>query len=136
MPEINFYDRYPAARDVRVICQYCKDRAILTDSAVVYNGRSYGPIWYCSRCDAFVGCHRNSRKCKPLGTLANRELRAKRRQAHDAFDQFWRSGFGRKRLYKELADWMRIPVQKCHIGMFAVQECDQVIKFCRERKRR
>ncbi len=57
------------------VCPFCNSSVSLVDSAKVY-GRSYGFIYLCDqypKCDARVGCHPGSNK--PLGTLADKELR-------------------------------------------------------------
>lgn len=40
---------------IPTICDYCGGRVILTDSAIVYHGKSYGNIYYCTNCGAYVG---------------------------------------------------------------------------------
>jgi len=77
---------------MKVICPYCGKNAVLTDSAVVYHGRSYGMIWLCRPCWAYVGTHKNSRKHAPLGRIANAELRDWKKKVHAAFDPLWKDG--------------------------------------------
>lgn len=103
------------------VCPYCNRRAKLEDSAIVYQ-RSYGPIWHCAPCAAFVGVHRNSPVYAPLGTLANAELRALRRRTHAAFDPIWQSGTMRRgEAYGWLADRMGLAV--AHVGEFDLEQC-------------
>lgn len=52
-----------------VICNYCGTPADFVDSSVVYHGHSFGMIYLCPRCGAYVGVHKGSDK--PLGRLAN-----------------------------------------------------------------
>lgn len=52
-----------------VICDYCGTPADFVDSSVVYHGHSFGMIYLCPRCGAYVGVHKGSDK--PLGRLAN-----------------------------------------------------------------
>lgn len=61
------------------ICPYCDNESELVDSEVVY-GKSYGMMFLCSPCDAYVGCHKDSPNNRPLGTLANRSLRSLRKR--------------------------------------------------------
>ena len=42
-----------------VDCPRCHCPTMLVDSAVIY-GRSYGPIYLCIICGAYVGCHPGS----------------------------------------------------------------------------
>lgn len=72
----------------RVICPYCHQPARYTDSAPLYRGNSYGMVWLCDPCGAWVGCHGNTDE--PLGRLANKELREWKQKAHAAFDPLWK----------------------------------------------
>jgi len=45
--------------------------------------------YYCKEDDAYVGTHKNSRKS--LGTMANKELRERRKKAHRVLDPLWKS---------------------------------------------
>lgn len=77
-------------------CPYCDDSIQLVERSVV-SGQSEDAqkVWACTsypRCDAYVGCH--PRTSKPVGTLANRELRLMRREAHNSFDWLWRKTDG------------------------------------------
>lgn len=121
-----------------VICPYCNSLARLVDSAAVY-GRSYGMIWDCRPCDACVGCHKNNKDNKPLGRLANKELRTWKMRAHAAFDPMWQRKMqkeqcsktkARRSGYKWLAGELGIEVKNCHIGMFDVDMCRRVVEIC------
>lgn len=121
---------------MKVICPYCDAPAVLVDSAEVYH-RSYGPIYLCRPCRAWVGCHKGT--TKPLGRLANYELRVAKQAAHAAFDRLWKSkmskeGCGKKRArgagYAWLAEQLGIPRAECHIGMFDVDQCERVVTLC------
>ena len=117
-----------------VYCDYCGKAARYVDSDIVY-GRSYGMIWYCPTCRAWVGCHRGTDR--PMGRLANAELRLWKRSAHAAFDPLWRgkSAYTRRAAYAWLAQEMGLPIEEAHIGLFDVDQCKQVIKICEEAKR-
>ena len=115
-----------------VFCPYCGKRAEFVDSAEVYHGRSYGMIYLCRPCDAYVGCH--GRGDTPKGRLANAELRRWKIAAHNAFDPLWRFGpfrGQRNGAYAWLAEQMGLPKEKTHIGMFDVAQCQQVIEICK-----
>jgi hypothetical protein len=89
-------------------------------------------------CQAWVGCHWND-LYQPKGRLANAELRAMKIKAHQAFDPIWANWKGsrsrkRGKAYRMLADKMGITVDKCHIGMFNLDQCRQVIDICRRKK--
>lgn len=120
-----------------VYCPYCGKRAEFVDSAEVYHGRSYGMIYLCRPCDAYVGCHEYGDGDVPKGRLANAELRRWKIAAHNAFDPLWMRGpFKRRRnaAYAWLAEQMGLPKEETHIGMFDVAQCKQVIQICSERR--
>lgn len=134
-----------------MICPYCNAPVELVDSARVYGGISFGFIWCCSRypdCDARVGVHPGTDR--PLGVLANRELRNARMAAHKAFDKIWKSNLytrpfpdgvkrpvtikgARSAAYAWLAQSLAIDPQDCHIGQFDEPTCIRVIQLCTER---
>lgn len=111
------------------VCPFCSSSVSLVDSAKVYR-RSYGFIYLCDRypyCDARVSCHRGSDK--PMGTLANRELRRWRSLAHRQFDPLWKTGIftSRQAAYKWLARAMGLPPALTHVAMFDKKQCQRVI---------
>ena len=78
-----------------VICPYCRKPAkFMESSALIYHGRNYGPVYACMPCGAWVGCHPNT--TRPLGRLANAELREMKMKTHAAFDPIWTARFERK----------------------------------------
>lgn len=122
-------------------CPYCKGKAVLVDSSFLYGGKSYGNVWMCHPCDAYVGTHPNG---KPLGRLANKELRELRKKAHAYFDRLWKAKMrrdkcsrsaARKAGYKWLAEQLDMPVEKCHIAMFGIRRCKKVIEVCTNPKK-
>lgn len=123
-------------------CQYCNQPAKLVSSREVYR-KDYGPIWLCRPCGAWVGCHDGTEK--PLGRLANAELRAWKIKAHAAFDPLWKKKLDSMRVrvrldypkhlarnagYAWLADQLGIPRKRCHIGMFDVELCKKTVQLC------
>lgn len=130
-------------KSTAIECPYCHRPAILVDSAEVYHGTSYGLIWLCRKCDAYVGTHKGTEE--PLGRLANKELRDWKIKAHAAFDPLWQAKLRKRRAergpeykqayargsgYKWLAVQMGISAQQCHLGMFDVEQCKRVIEIC------
>ena len=108
-----------------VICQYCKKPAKFVDSKIIY-GKSYGMIYLCKDCNAYVGVHKGT--SRPLGILANAELREWKKKAHASFDPLWKTKLmTRREAYEWLAKQMGKSLEKCHIGMFDVSECEQVV---------
>lgn len=113
----------------KVFCDYCGRRAEYVDSKIIY-GKSYGMIYLCRNCMAYVGVHKGTDK--PLGRLANAELRRWKKEAHAAFDPLWQRGRFRGRrndAYRWLAEQMGIPVEETHIGMFDVEQCRRAIQI-------
>lgn len=111
------------------ICPYCSNHSIFIESKKIYR---------CNPCDAQVGVHKHNNK--PLGTLANRELREARKQAHAHFDPLWiykikrdsiSSSKARKSAYLWLSQKMGVDYDKCHIGEFDIEQCNLVIMFCK-----
>jgi len=132
-----------AEKKQRVICPYCGEPARYADSAPLYRGVSYGMVWICDPCGAWVGVHKGTDK--PLGRLANAELRQWKVKAHAAFDPLWKAKLERRRRergpeykvvyargsgYAWLAGQMGIAPQNCHIGLFDVEQCKLVIDIC------
>lgn len=117
-------------------CPYCNRRTKYLDSAVVY-GKSYGMIYHCAPCQAWVGVHKGTNKA--LGRLANKELRDWKVEAHKYFDPLWqrkmRQGYSkskaRHKAYKWLSQQMGMSIKVAHIGMFDVDQCKQVVEICK-----
>lgn len=113
-----------------VYCDYCGHKAALVDDSEIY-GRSFGHTAYlCRNCGAYVGCH--GRTDKPLGRLADAALRKWKMAAHASFDPLWKTGpfrGRRKAAYGWLAEQMGLPIEKTHIGMFDIPQCQEVIKI-------
>lgn len=114
------------------ICPYCNEVSELVNGSIIYPHRPdlFDKLFYlCTPCNAYVGCHPNSKKL--LGRLADKELRKYKFMAHKAFDPVWKSkALKRKDAYKALAAEMNMLPKECHIGMFNVAQCKQVIAIC------
>jgi hypothetical protein len=110
-----------------MICPYCKNPAQWVENKEIY-GKNYGKsymMWLCKPCDAYVGCHNNTKE--PLGTIANKETREARKRAHEAFDPMWKTGFMlRKEAYEILNNHFGFEV---HIGESDISMCEQIIEF-------
>jgi hypothetical protein len=122
------------------ICPYCTVPARLTLGGEVYPNRPelFGKrLWICDSCGAYVGCHDGT--TKPLGRLANAELRAAKSRAHAAFDPLWQAKMrqtncskweARGAGYRWLSQQLGIKKELCHIGMFDVATCERVVEIC------
>ena len=117
------------------ICPYCKSKTEYIDSSYVY-GRSYGMIYICKPCDAYVGVHKGTNNA--LGRLANNELRYWKKEAHAYFDILWKkkidNGFSKKEArgmaYKWLSEKMGLTPELTHIGMMDIEQCKYVVELC------
>jgi hypothetical protein len=116
-----------------VKCPYCNSEANLVTGYEIYPHRpdlADLKAWACRPCDAWVGTHKNSPEHKPLGRLANAELRKAKMAAHAVFDPLWKSGrMSRKEAYSMLSEKMSIPKDQAHIGMFDVDQCRAVVNI-------
>lgn len=110
------------------ICPYCNTASVFVESKRIYR---------CDPCDAQVGVHKHNNK--PLGSLANADLREARKKAHGHFDPLWRYKIkrdqisisqARKSAYRWLAKEMNLEVSTCHIGEFNLLQCQEVVNHC------
>ena len=117
-----------------MICPYCGKEAALVTGRKLYPHRpdlAEKRFYECKPCDARVGCHGTS--TKPLGRLANAELRREKSAAHRAFDPIWKSRrMKRGEAYRWLAERLSMAREDCHIGMFDVADCQRVVEACIE----
>lgn len=113
-----------------MFCPYCNGKTELVTGKVIYPNlhRLWSKNFYqCKPCDAHVGCRSNTRK--PLGRLANPELRKAKVKAHFYFDQLWEQGWmTRSECYRWLSKVMGLPKEKTHIGMFDLDQCAKVVE--------
>jgi hypothetical protein len=117
------------------VCPYCGEPTQHCDSVAVY-GRSYGMMYRCVPCGAWVGCHKGSPR-NALGRLADKDLRVWKRLAHARFDALWKLKPGsRPDAYRWLAGEMGLPEDRTHIGMFNVAQCKRVVEICDKLHRR
>ncbi len=117
------------------ICRYCGSPVVYTSNAEIY-GREYGEgkCYLCRNCRAFVGVHPGTDR--PLGTLANEELRRYRKITHYWFDQIWKKPLRistRNKAYEWLSEQLGKPRKYTHIAMFEKQECEKTIRLSQKR---
>jgi len=123
------------------LCPYCLKIPEFVDSACVYHGSSYGMVYFCRDCSAWVGVHKGTQKS--LGRLANSELRKAKNKAHTYFDPITKDGLinrlwvqyisgmsNRNKAYWWLSKKMKIKKDYCHIGMFDLEQCAKVVSVC------
>lgn len=115
-----------------LICPYCGNATKQTDSAEIYHGVSYGMIYLCKPCNAYVGCHKGT--SLSLGRLANSELRDAKKQAHHYLDQLWQQKTNeRPVVYKWLSESLGIDRNFTHIGMSNIKQCEKIIELSIQR---
>lgn len=115
---------------MRPICPYCGNLSEKVLGSRLYPGRQElraKSFWACLPCGAWVGCYAGGDR--PLGRLANKELRVAKMTAHAVFDPLWKDGsMTRTQAYLWLAKRMDLPAHKCHIGMFDLDQCRKVVE--------
>ncbi|MBE8596809.1 zinc-finger-containing protein [Xenorhabdus sp. BG5] len=113
-------------------CRYCNGTVTIVSHEDVY-GQSYGNwpwLYICTTCRAYVGMHPFTDI--PLGTLANKEVRAARNSCKRYFEQIWRSGrLTRTEAYHWLAKQLEISPSQCHFGWFDTDMCERAANICR-----
>jgi len=112
-------------------CPYCGKPAKYGPNEEFYNGKRFVGhsgsymCYYCKPCGAYVGVHQNT--TKPLGTMANQELRDWRRKAHAVFDPLWQS---RRMTRNEAYQFVSKELGKeTHIGESDIETCKKIIDF-------
>lgn len=126
-------------------CSYCNGDAMRVTGREIYPHRAdlYAKQFFrCLPCLAWVGCHPDGR---PMGRLADAELRLEKQKTHALFDPLWQQAprmyggsngkvkqVARIRAYEWLAARMGIPIDECHVGMFDVALCQRAQELIRE----
>jgi hypothetical protein len=112
-----------------MVCPYCNKKAEWVENKEVYGrnvGKSY-MIYLCKDCDAYVGCHKNTRR--ELGSMANKELRELRTRVHDIIDPLWIYRRDKKawrtKVYEKLNKWWG---GEFHVGWLRENDCKYVIE--------
>ena len=116
-----------------MICPYCKEEAEWVENKEIY-GRNYGNsymCWLCRSCNAYVGCHQNTKE--PLGTMANKEVREWRKKAHGVYDPLWmdKGKKFRSKLYNKISQDFGYQV---HIAESDVEQCKKIVEWCEKQK--
>lgn len=119
----------------RMRCPYCGSPVIYRSADGIYRSNEKDTMLYvCTRypaCNSYVRAHAGTKV--PVGELANPELRALRRQAHDTFDRLYLSGLMSKQdAYLWLSDITCTPLSRAHIGFMGEYNCRLVIEESRK----
>lgn len=111
-------------------CPYCGSHTILRSADGIYRENSRNEMLYVCKnyptCDAYVRVQKGT--TIPLGTVANRELRELRAEAHRQFDKLYLRGYMSKHdAYQWLGGILGVPATQAHIGQLSVLSCNLVI---------
>ncbi len=124
---------------VPTICPHCGSAVERVSNSVIYR-KEYGPWPFAYRCtsapcDSYVGLH--PKTDIPLGTLANKAMRAARKQAKAHLSPMWEvDGMDKTAVYAWLGEKMGIKdINHVHIGWFDEKQCAQVVQICTDNKR-
>lgn len=122
-------------REYEVVCDYCGSETPRVKGNIIYPHRPDlfdRDFYYCEPCKAWVGTHKGT--YRPLGRLANAELRLWKVAAHAKFDLLWKvGGYDRSGAYRFLANLLQISLEECHIGMMSVEQCKKVVELVDQR---
>lgn len=115
-----------------LVCKYCGEPTVFVDSSEIYNGISYGKIYLCRKCQAYVSCHKGTETA--MGSVANAELRRLRHLAHEWFDALWQNKLKKSRYnaYSWLSLRLGMNKNYTHMGLFDEEDCKRVIEIASE----
>ena len=125
------HKRKRAKRASGMYCPYCGSPVVLRSAEGIYRDNYNNTMLYvCSRypeCDSYVRTHPGT--LIPVGTLANKDLRALRKEAHYYFDQLFQKGvMSKQEAYVWLAGLLQAPISHAHIGYLGDYYCKEVIR--------
>lgn len=117
--------------EVPARCPYCGGRVELRSADGIYHENAHNAMLYvCTNypeCDAYIRVLPGT--TIPVGTMANRQLRSLRRQAHESFDLLHKNGIMTKEdAYCWLAGMLGAPLSQAHIGYLGDYYCKTVIE--------
>lgn len=111
-------------------CNYCNKEAEWVENKAIY-GKNYGKsymIWRCKDCDAYVGCHNNTKDA--LGSLANKDLRELRKKSKNLWIEknniVWNDSISKKNGYRELRNKLGYDF---HFGESTKEQCLELIEL-------
>ena len=111
-------------------CLYCSKTIIFRSADGIYKENNRNTMLYvCSGypiCDAYVRVIPGTKV--PVGSMANGNLRALRKEAHAQFDKLYLTELmTRSQAYEWLAGILQVPLSKAHIGQLGEYYCRQII---------
>jgi hypothetical protein len=119
------------------ICPYCGRETKLVNADEIYKRKGLGMVMMCKPCNAYVGVHGTGpNKGKALGRLADASLRSLKMRVHAELDRLWVTPEERKKMYEDLSEFLNLPPEYTHIGMFGEKTMGKVFQFCHVNKSR
>lgn len=117
----------------QIRCPYCGANTVIRPASEIYQDpRRTDELYVCSnypRCNSYVSMYPGTKK--PMGPLANGDLRNLRIRAHRKFDQIWQTRImSRDQAYRWMADYFCLPLREAHIGNFNEYRCKELINKC------
>lgn len=116
----------------QIRCPYCGAVARYQSADGIYRDNSRNVMLYVCpnypECDSYVRVHEGTKI--PVGSMANRELRGLRKEAHDYFNKLYLNGYMSKdEAYRWLADIIcTTDMANAHIGNMSDYYCRLVIE--------
>lgn len=104
-------------------CPECEGKLVLRLS-------KYGLFYGCNNYPSCKATHGSHPDGKPLGVPANKETKAWRVKAHQAFDKLFEGEnplMSREEAYAYLQIIMHLTEEEAHIGKFSVGQCKELI---------
>lgn len=114
----------------RMRCPYCGKPVVYRSAEGIYKEQGKDTMLYvCAgypKCDAYVRVHKGTKI--PVGTMADRKLRALRQKTHFHFDQLYKKGvMSRQDAYQWLSALISAPLSEAHIGRLGEYYCNLII---------
>lgn len=99
---------------------------------MVLKPSKYGLFYGCStwpECNSTHSAHQATGE--PMGIPADKETKAWRMKAHDAFDKLWKGKnklvASRRQAYMAMQEMMEMSAEDAHISRFNVEQCKKLI---------
>lgn len=105
------------------ICNLCGGKVILIRTGLKYSRSGY--IYKCVECGASVGTH--PKTTDALGSLGDREIKAKRREVHVWFDRLYETHEEREKCYERLAAELGIEKENCHFAWMSMEMLEKAL---------
>ncbi len=126
------------ANNRKIYCVTCSEKV---DAVKITGNQAYRHrhdlkdliFWQCPTCKNFVGCHPATEKTndRPLGIIANKELRQARTHIHNILDPLWNPDKKkRKKIYSLISEHFGWKYHTAKIK--SIQEAREVYRFIRK----